>query len=363
MWTVLVLAWRPSVAGAHQSSMSYASLELHDSGKVARYEIRISTKDLYEALQLGEDRDATDAEIRSGASLLSAYVFERVVLSPVNVGCTFFTTGVTILEDGQRFARIAGESRCDEVIRGVRVHYELFFDLDPRHEGLLRVGKSLYQIRRTSTDIVVKFEESGGTSSLGFLYSGWLHVLYGLDHILFLVALLLVVGLESASARRSVRDSFRQTIGIVSSFTVAHSITLAAAALGWLVVPSRIVESIIALSILYVVLENVLVAVPRWRYRLTFAFGLIHGMGFASMLRPILPPEDSTLPLLFFNLGVELGQLCVVLCVLPVLLVVLHRLGVFWYRRAVVTTLSFVLGVLAIVWLVERAAEITILDL
>ncbi len=343
--------------------MSYASLELHDSGTVVRYEIRISTKDLYEALQLGEDRDATDAEIRGGASQLSDYVFARIVLSTENVGCTFVRTGVTVLEDGQRFARVTGEFRCDEAIAVVRVHYELFFDLDPRHEGLLRVGKSLYQLRRTSTDIVVKFEESGGTSSLGFLYSGWLHVLYGLDHILFLVALLLVVGLESASERRSVRTSFRQTIGIVSSFTIAHSITLAAAALGWLVVPSRIVESSIALSIFYVALENILVPVPRWRYRLTFAFGLIHGMGFASMLRPILPPEDSTLPLLFFNLGVELGQLCVVMCVLPVLLLLLHRLGVFWYRRVVVATLSFVLGVLAIVWLIERITEISILSI
>lgn len=349
-------------ANAHQSSMSYASLELDDSGKLVHYEIRLSTKDLYEALSLGEDRDARDQEILDGATRLRDYVFERIKFRVATSECDFTALGVEVVKDGQRFARVSGELQCQERITSVDLDYQLFFDLDPRHEGLVRVGSSLYQLKESNHELVVKFA-GGGSSRLGFLHSGWQHVIYGLDHILFLVALLMVVGLKDESSRRTTRETIHNTLWIVSSFTVAHSITLIAAALGWFSLPSRLVESVIAISILYVALENIASSAPGHRFRLTFLFGLIHGMGFASMLRPLLPPDESVVPLLLFNLGVELGQLTIVVGVLPALLLVLHQVGTDWYRRIVVTGLSLLLSILALVWLIERAAELTILGL
>src|SRR5262249_6169195 len=131
-----------------------------------------------------------------------------------------------------------------------------------------------------------------------FLRLGVEHILTGYDHLLFLLALII--------AGRSVRS----VAMIVTAFTVAHSVTLAAAALGVIHVPSWMVEAAIALSITYVAVENTLVTSPTGRWRTAFLFGLIHGLGFANVLGEMhLPAESRAWSLLSFNAGVEIGQL------------------------------------------------------
>jgi hydrogenase/urease accessory protein HupE len=144
-----------------------------------------------------------------------------------------------------------------------------------------------------------------------FLKLGVEHIWTGYDHLLFLFALLVV-------CRR-----FRSIITIVSCFTLAHSITLAVATLGWLNVSSRLIEPAIAASIVFVGVENLARrgAEPRGRWALTFVFGLIHGFGFASVLRELGVGQGGqglAMPLLSFNLGVEVGQITIVAVVLPV---------------------------------------------
>jgi len=135
------------------------------------------------------------------------------------------------------------------------------------------------------------------------------HILFGFDHLLFLLALLLTV------------KSFGEITIIVTSFTVAHSITLSLAALGFMQIPPGLVEPLIALSIIFVGLENLLKNRTEKRWILTYFFGLIHGFGFASALQEIGIGTGfgAALPLLTFNLGVEIGQIAVVLLILPVL--------------------------------------------
>lgn len=124
------------------------------------------------------------------------------------------------------------------------------------------------------------------------------HILTGYDHLAFLVMLLI--------ATHAVRDLF----WVITSFTVAHSITLTAASLGWVVASAQWVEPLILATIVYVAVENLITARPRARLALTFAFGLIHGLGFASALSEgPLTPNDELVALLSFNLGVEVGQL------------------------------------------------------
>jgi len=159
-------------------------------------------------------------------------------------------------------------------------------------------------------DVAFDHETSGHTSvGVEFGMLGMEHIVTGYDHLAFLFALLLVA------------RSFKEMAGIVSGFTLAHSITLSAAVLGWVSIPGWIVEPAIALSIVAVGLENFFQPSPRRRFAVTMSLGLVHGFGFAGMLSEVGLPEGSQLlALLAFNGGVELGQLALVALVLPALL-------------------------------------------
>jgi len=169
---------------------------------------------------------------------------------------------------------------------------------------------------------------------------GVMHIFTGYDHLAFLLGVVLVGG------------SFKTIVKIVTSFTVAHSITLALAALGIVVLPSRIVESGIALSIMYIAVENLFFQKFDRRWIITFFFGLVHGFGFAAALSEIHLSRDLLATALFsFNVGVELGQVSIVALLLPAL----------WYLRKqsyntmVVRLASCVILALGGYWLWQRA--------
>ena len=188
----------------------------------------------------------------------------------------------------------------------------------------------------TSTEQIATKEKSAGS----FFLLGVEHIATGYDHLLFLLALILCGG------------SLVQLLKIITAFTLAHSITLGAAALGIVSLPSALVESAIALSIAYVAFENLF---PRYaisrRWTISFLFGLMHGFGFSSVLQEIGLPRDSLIwSLLNFNLGVEAGQLVAVAVVLP---------GLLWLRKTawearVVKVLSAVVLVVGVVLFIER---------
>ena len=167
---------------------------------------------------------------------------------------------------------------------------------------------------------------TGGGSGIGFaiaeqyLRLGVEHIFTGYDHLSFLFGLLIVAGASG------LRGGARKVLSVVTAFTLAHSVTLIASALGLVTIPPRLVEPAIALSIAYIGVENLVNPSMRWRWLVTFAFGLIHGFGFASVLREIgLPQHGLLLSLVSFNLGVEAGQLAVVVTVLPLLAALVRR--------------------------------------
>jgi hydrogenase/urease accessory protein HupE len=181
-------------------------------------------------------------------------------------------------------------------------------------------------------------------SSFGpFLRLGVEHILTGYDHLLFLLGLLIVA------------RTFASSLAIITSFTIAHSITLAVATLDLIQIPGRIIEPLIAGTIVYVGLENLFRNDdPKGRWLLTFAFGLIHGFGFASVLREIGVGRDGSgiaLPLLSFNLGVELGQVAVAALLLP-LIWSLRNKAVFTKRW--VSACSVLVAALGAYWFVQR---------
>ena len=176
-----------------------------------------------------------------------------------------------------------------------------------------------------------------------YLVLGFNHIIpKGFDHILFVVGLCLI--------SRNVKAIIWQA----TAFTVAHSITLALSMKNIIMAPSAVVEPIIALSILFVAVENILLSeLKPWRIILVFLFGLIHGMGFASSLNEIgLPRNQFALSILSFNIGVELGQVSIILAVF--MLIIKPTSGLINYRKKVVYPISIAIGLIAMVWTVQR---------
>ena len=176
-----------------------------------------------------------------------------------------------------------------------------------------------------------------------YLTLGFTHIVpHGLDHMLFVLGIYLL-------SRRA-----RSVLWQVSAFTVAHSITLGLSMYGVVAVSPRIVEPLIAVSIAYVAIENILLSeLKSWRVALVFAFGLLHGMGFAGALKELgLPREEFVTALLTFNVGVEAGQLAVI--GVAFMLVGWYCANRDWYRSRIVVPVSMLIACTAIYWTIER---------
>ena len=187
--------------------------------------------------------------------------------------------------------------------------------------------------------------EQAPTSEVWWYYGklGYLHILpYGLDHILFVIGLCLLSNNIKVIAYQA------------TAFTVAHSITLALSLKGLIAAPPAIVEPIIALSIAFIAVENIMLKeLKSWRVVVIFLFGLIHGMGFASSLNEIgLPRNQFIESVAAFNLGVEFGQLTIIVMVYGLLIRFFGQRG--WYRPRIVLPLSAAIAVIAFFWTIER---------
>lgn len=190
-----------------------------------------------------------------------------------------------------------------------------------------------YSLEKAPTDEVILF----------YLKLGFTHIIpEGFDHILFVVGLCLL------------SNKVKVILWQATAFTVAHSITLALSMKNLIVAPSAVVEPIIALSILFVAIENLLLdGLKPWRILLVFMFGLIHGMGFASSLNEIgLPRNKFATSIISFNAGVELGQIAVILTVFILLVIPFGKKP--YYRKLIVAPISVLIALVALYWTVQR---------
>jgi len=221
-------------------------------------------------------------------------------------------------------------------------------------------------------DGAVSDADAPPSSFIGFVREGIHHILIGYDHILFLLSLLLPAvwirrrepdrrtGLERTRWRPAtdLRAASTNVLKVVTAFTVAHSITLALAVFNVVEPPSRWVESIIAASVVLAALNNIWPVISEARWKLTFVFGLVHGFGFASALKDAgLAKGALVAPLVGFNVGVEIGQLCIVALVLPI---AWSLRGTRTYRGAFAGG-SLAIATVAGVWLVQRAFDLSLI--
>ncbi len=325
-------------ARGHQQGVSYSDIEVSE-GRV-RYDLALSTHDV--------DADDDGDGVLSGDEVLSHYprlrrLFERALMVEAGgTACRLALQDFSLEPNETIVFRLRGACPETTPVRVV-VRLLMLTRLDGYNLAKIRVGRDYEEHIFTR----VRGEALVGRAGGGFLPTfrrffvlGVEHIATGYDHILFLVALLLVGG------------GFRSLIAIVTAFTIAHSVTLSLAVLDVVQLPSRLVESAIALSIAWVALENLLIGEARGRWRITFAFGLMHGFGFASILREMhLPREGVVASLLAFNLGVEAGQLVVVLLAYPAVLFIQRSPQ----RRLLLGLASGVILILALWWFVQRA--------
>ncbi len=300
------------ICTAHDPGLSTVSIRMHPHTVEAV--MVLSLKDA-EAL-----RDATPSTAKAPAA------FAAAAQEALQLQCNQRSVTWEVLNwsfDGASNATVQLRAQATEVFT-LRIQSQCFESLPSGHRQFITVhgarnqllAEKLLSAKSDTLDLELKNAEShlspaSGTIALDFFRLGVKHILSGYDHLLFLFSLLLVV------------RKIGPTLKIITAFTVAHSITLAVAALNVVRVPASIVEPIIAASIVYVGVENLIRGeMPKGRVLLTFVFGLIHGLGFATALREAGLGAHGTgiaAPLVLFNLGVELGQLLVAAAALPLI--------------------------------------------
>ncbi|MBA4602216.1 HupE/UreJ family protein [Thermoactinomyces mirandus] len=237
-------------------------------------------------------------------------------------------------------------------VEKVDLFYSMFFEIDKsRHQNIVTIhddGKESRFVFHDSERHLSFTKESRLSIWLTvrqFIQIGMEHIWFGFDHLAFLAALFVAGG------------GWKHLLKVITSFTIAHSITLFLAVMDIVAVPSKWVEALIALTIVYVAVENQWFRSPEHRPTVTFFFGLIHGLGFAGSLSEIQLPKDSFLAALFsFNLGVELGQIVIFLCLIPVSLLLKRLVQGRWLVQGV----SGIIALFGIFWFVERVFELEI---
>ena len=360
-----------SMAWAHKPSDSYLTLRA-EAGKgdlTARWDIAL--RDLDYVLQLDRDSNGelTWGEVRQRTEDITRFATRNLQLHTGDKACRWETAAPLQLDhhsDGT-YAVLSLVARCPSLDAGLKLRYSLFFDVDPSHRGLVQwvapggVAAQALVFGTESAEQTLALQSTGAWPTLRqYLVDGVWHIWIGYDHILFLLSLLLPAVLVRRRGKwegaPGLGGAVKEVLKVVTAFTLAHSITLTLAALQIISLPSRLVESAIALSVIFAALNNLRGTIESKRWVMAFAFGLIHGFGFASVLADLgLPQNALVLALVGFNGGVEVGQLAIVAVFLPVAFLLRKTL---FYQRGVLQAGSLIVAAIATWWFIQRAFDI-----
>lgn len=388
-------------AFAHKESDAYLTLRADSSNShVLLGQWDIALRDLNFALGIDTNGNGriTWGEVRNHRRAIEKYALARLAIKGDGLTCGMHPTGQKIDDhtDGA-YDVILFRAVCDkEIPNRLTVDYRLFYNVDPYHRGIVTIHSG----RRTAGAVL---GPKHPTASLNlrspnrwrqfksFVVDGIWHIWTGLDHLLFVASLLLPAvlirrrrhddddwpgggllagggGATLVMPRRraryrweavpALRPAFFEVLKVISAFTLSHSVTLTLAVLGIVDLPSRLVESGIALSVIIAAANNLYPIVKHRAWLIAFSFGFIHGLGFASALSGLqLPPLAMAASLGGFNVGVEIGQEAMVLAFMPFAFLLRYTR---FYRIAVLRWGSLLIIAMASLWFIQRAFAFTI---
>ncbi|MBX7099449.1 MAG: HupE/UreJ family protein [Myxococcaceae bacterium] len=347
---------------AHRPSDALLRFETTRGTLAARLELKCA--DVAAALAPGQGSAGppTFEAIAAARDRLAPYLAAHLRLE----GCAPHVARLEPAErsDGPAVAVVL-EPGCPPGQHALVVRSTLFLELDSQARTLV----SLVAPGGRQAEVLTAWQgtasldlERGGSGWPGFLRAGLAHIFGGIDHLLFLLALLVPSVVRRDAGRwapvERLGPSLREVAAVVTAFTVAHSITLALAVASVARPPSRLVETAIALSVVVAAVNNLAPVLERRRWAAAFALGLLHGFGLSSALDDLgLSGGELGLALLGFNLGVELGQAAIVLAVVP-LAFLLRRSRAYPVLLAVGSSAA---ALLAAVWMAERALDVKVL--
>ncbi|MEP6897584.1 MAG: HupE/UreJ family protein [Rhodanobacter sp.] len=398
----LVIGFIPLSALAHKESDAYLNLRTdpaNDHRMHGQWDIALRDLDYAIGVDANHDGAITWGEVQARRVAIENYALSRMQVKGDGLTCDMQPTGQKIDEhtDGA-YVVILFDAVCDKNIPSkLTIDYRLMYDLDPYHRGIVtihsgdKIAGAVLGPGNPVASLDLREPDRWGEFK-SFVTDGIWHIWTGIDHILFLLSLLLpavlimrrtkprgggwrlgaavaegsgalmVLAPRSSGYRWEPVATFwpacLDVIKIVSAFSLSHSITLSLAVLGYVHVPSGLVESGIALSVMVAALNNVYPLVNKRVWLIAFAFGFIHGLGFASALSGLqLPAGAMAASLGGFSVGVEIGQEAIVLAFLPIAFL-LRRTR--FYQVAMLRWVSVLIVLIAAGWFVQRAFDILI---
>jgi len=374
-WCLLIILFvvslAPFKAHSHALNENYIWLNVESDHLLGRFEVNVGDVEKY----LDIDIDSLASDRLSGVKQkIQLYVEENFRLVAMGQQLPLIWMEPTVLEENPDYLQYWFKSDSIPADDKVTVQNSLFLTEDlknysPRHRSVLvieynkKTGKEfglensalVFKSDRTSAELDLN-NPGSVLSWKDFLWQGVLHIIHGYDHVLFIVVLLLTTVLRSDNGAwvplTHFKPAFFNTLKIVTLFTIAHSITLSLAALQLVNFNVAVIESVIALSIIAIGLNNLKPVMNTHTWLLVFIFGLFHGLGFASVMGD-LQFRTALLEriLIMFNVGVELGQLAIVIVVFPILFVLRNAAS---YNRFVMAPVSVVAICVAGFWFTER---------
>ncbi len=333
--------------------LNTTNLELELDKKEPLLSLRFYTSNLENLLFLKETPRAK--QIENNKIKILNYIKEHIKISNNNQTCRLKLKQMIIEKD------IALRStffiNCKQAIEILKINYRLFFDFDKTQEGVMQVvlkdDERLFVFsphQKTYTLKLTTPKAFNISDFTNFIYEGIWHIWEGIDHILFLLMLLLPTTLYS----RNFKSAFTDILKIVTAFTLSHSFTLFLSMLDILKPPQQLIETLIALSVVLTAINNIYPILPKKKtWLLAFTFGFIHGFGFANAMEQLNIERANFASALFgFNIGVEIGQIVIVAATLPLLYLLAYKKV---YGKIFVPLLSAIVAVIALLWAVQRA--------
>ena len=356
-------------AQAHSSSNSYIIFSTQNQSSVLRADINFRDVDLVFDLDQNKDGKVSWGETLAKTAEIQAWLEQGIQLNTTSQKCSLTQMNMKASDhaDGTYLSvewAVACLGAAQEGPTGLNLRYSLMFDQDNLHRALVKIdlpdsqSSAILSPERPEVSLT-KANDSLTHVLARYLIEGVWHIWIGVDHILFLLSLLILAFLEPTRksvihwpAVKNVKTSVLDVLTVVTAFTLAHSITLGLTIFKWLEPSADFIEPVIALSVVAAALNNLLGWAALRRWQLAFAFGLVHGFGFANVLLDLgLPSDQLAIALGGFNLGVELGQIAIVLVFLPLAWTLRHTI---FYRWVVVVGGSLAIAALGLIWTLQR---------